>query len=44
VWLEGLRKLKKFNDLIEIQTCNLAGYNIVPQPVVLRKYWKEGEI
>jgi hypothetical protein len=35
MWLGGLDKLKKSNDLIGNQTCDLPARNIVPQPTML---------
>jgi hypothetical protein len=35
VQLEGLGKLKIFNDLIGTQTCDLQASSIVPQPTML---------
>jgi hypothetical protein len=33
VWLEGLGKLKKFNDLIRTRICDIPACSIVPQPL-----------
>jgi hypothetical protein len=35
MWLEGLSKLKKSNDLIRIRTRDLQACNIVPKPTRL---------
>jgi hypothetical protein len=35
LWIEGLGKLEKFNDLIRNQTRDLPTCNIVPQPTAL---------
>jgi hypothetical protein len=35
VWLEGLGKFKKFNDLIMTQTCGFLACIILPQPSML---------
>jgi hypothetical protein len=35
VWLEGLDKLEKFNDVMRTQTCNFQACSIVPQPSML---------
>jgi hypothetical protein len=35
VQLEELGKLKKFNDLIRTQTCDLPACSIVPQPFMI---------
>jgi hypothetical protein len=35
VRLEGLGKLKKFNDLIGNRTCDLPACSIMPQPTTL---------
>jgi hypothetical protein len=34
-WLEGLGKLKKFNDLIRNETHDLPACSIMPQPITL---------
>jgi hypothetical protein len=35
MWLEGLRHLKKFNDLIGTRNRDLQAYSILPQPTTL---------